>query len=1223
MTKTTGWMTVAAAGAALLMGEGVSRGQTPVPVLTPGQQRTIAAPGQTPGVAPETPAVQLPATPQQAATATAAANAGTIHGTVKAGNVPLPGVAITATNTLTGKKYATTTDVEGNYSMAIPKTGRYVVRAELSAFAPITHEVRITDAATDQTAEFAMQLASRVAAATQAANTGEAGAGARGPRTAASLGRGTQSLGAEATEAGVEDATQTAGNTGTALPSLGLGDAAGFADANDSVAVQGQQGVTNPMAGISEEQLRDRVNDAIQQARLSGGDQNAQINNVVQVLGGLLGGGGGFGPGGPGGGPGGRGQRGGGGGAFRNFNPAQPHGNIFYQGGNNALNSAPWQPDLQPQVNPAGYSNRFGASIAGSPYLPGLTKPDTRQFVFINLTGQKNLNSFAPTPVRVPTALERAGNFSQTTDNGAPVTLYDPTTGQPIVGNNLANGTLPISPQAMALLNYYPLCNINCSSTDLSTYNYQTVSNAGNNNVAINARYQRQLGQQTGQGPFGRGGGGLRQRGNQNAPPVLRQNINAQYNFSHSANDQRNIFLPLGGATQSNGYSLNLGYTVSYGRISNNASLNWNRSNSETKNFFTNTANDPTATAGLNVPNQASNFANPSFYNGLPTIGLTYYSDLSNTTPSNTIGQTISFSDFVAWRHKRHNFRFGGDIRRVHSDSIGGNSPLGSYTFTGYATSNPADQVAGYGGIRSGSSFADFLLGLPQSTGIQAGLYKDYLRENVYDWYATDDWRLLSNVTLNYGIRYEYFGPYTEKDNHLVNLDHSADFKTISVVQPGAPGYTRSLVNPDHLMYAPRFGGAWSPKFSWTKNVVIRFGYGVNYNTGQYATFAKLLSHQAPFAATQTNSPVNPTVSNPTPTATGCVTTQSAYSFTANDGRTYARPATAANQTLKNGFGCASANTITNNWAVDKNYRLGMLQVYNLNIQKTVGAAYLVNIGYNGAKASNLDAVGTPNGTPTGVVTPGVAAFDYEESVAGSHSNSLVVSLQQRQRKGIAWTATYTYLHAIDNASGVGGAVGTPVQNFYRLDLEEGNSSFDQRHNLTGTWLLELPFGPNREFLNKGGFAARALDGFSLSGNFTFASGTYFTPTYSGNQAEATAGNTFTQRPDRVFTQPIKGSGKLHSFFNAAAFAAPASGAYGTASQGSIEGPGTTSVSAALSKTVALGGTSSFEARVQASNVFNTVQYSGISTVENSPTFGQVTSAAGMRSLLMIARYRF
>jgi hypothetical protein len=169
--------------------------------------------------------------------------------------------------------------------------------------------------------------------------------------------------------------------------------------------------------------------------------------------------------------------------------------------------------------------------------------------------------------------------------------------------------------------------------------------------------------------------------------------------------------------------------------------------------------------------------------------------------------------------------------------------------------------------------------------------------------------------------------------------------------------------------------------------------------------------------------------------------------------------------------------------------------------------------------------------------------------------------------------------------------------------------------------VAELPFGPNRAFLNKGGFWAYALDGFSLSGNFTFATGTYYTPVYTGNAEEAQSGNVFTQRPDRVFTQPIRGAGSLTDWFNKAAFVQPAG--YGTASQGSIEGPGTVSVNAALSRTLQLGETRSFEARVTATNVFNTVQYSGISTNLNSSNFGQVTSAAAMRALNVMARYRF
>jgi len=283
----------------------------------------------------------------------------------------------------------------------------------------------------------------------------------------------------------------------------------------------------------------------------------------------------------------------------------------------------------------------------------------------------------------------------------------------------------------------------------------------------------------------------------------------------------------------------------------------------------------------------------------------------------------------------------------------------------------------------------------------------------------------------------------------------------------------------------------------------------------------------------------------------------------------------------------------------------------------------VLNIGYNGSKGSNLDVVGSPNATPLGTTTPGIAPFDYEESLAASHSNQLVISVQKRQQKGIALGATYTYQHAIDNASGVGGAVGQTIQNLYALNLEEGNSSFDQRHNLTGNWVLELPFGPNRAFFNKGGVSAKILDGYSLSGTFTFASGNYFTPQYSGNVAEASSGNTYTQRPDRVFTQPIKGPGTVGQFFNKAAFAAPAPGSYGTASPGSIEGPGTVAVTASLSRTIPLGDTRNFEARVTATNVFNTVQYSGINTQLNSANFGQVTSAASMRALQVLARYRF
>jgi trimeric autotransporter adhesin len=267
------------------------------------------------------------------------ASGGTITGTVKAGAVPLPGVGVTATNTLTGKKYATTTDVNGSFTMPISRNGRYVVKAELAAFATETKEVLINAAGENggkpaQVAEFGLQLASRVQEqeARQTAAT-----------TSAGIARGVQALSVTGDGAETSDASANASagtdNAGTQMPSLaGVG---GDAAATDSVTVNGAMGQTNGLAGYSEDDIRQRVQDAIAQAQRQGGAAGDMANVVVGMLGGMMGGGGFGGAGGPGGGGGrgGRGGGGGGGGGFRGFNPTQPHGAVFYQGGNGALDA--------------------------------------------------------------------------------------------------------------------------------------------------------------------------------------------------------------------------------------------------------------------------------------------------------------------------------------------------------------------------------------------------------------------------------------------------------------------------------------------------------------------------------------------------------------------------------------------------------------------------------------------------------------------------------------------------------------------------------------------------------------------------------------------------------------------------------------------------------------------------------------------------------------------
>ena len=330
--------------------------------------------------------------------------------------------------------------------------------------------------------------------------------------------------------------------------------------------------------------------------------------------------------------------------------------------------------------------------------------------------------------------------------------------------------------------------------------------------------------------------------------------------------------------------------------------------------------------------------------------------------------------------------------------------------------------------------------------------------------------------------------------------------------------------------------------------------------------------------------------------------------------------------TIASAYNC-STTSITNNYAVNKDYRLGRVQVVNAGVQHTFGLGVLLNVDYNGSYGANLDLLRAPGRTPNTIISNS-QGYIFEDSVAESRFNAIVVNVRKRMSRGVAVQATYQYGHSIDNASSVGGSGGnTIVQNDQRLDLEFGNSSFDVRQRLNGNFVAELPFGPNRAFLHHGGFMAKALDGFSVSGDYTLATGSYATPQYQNTVSQVATGGNYTLRPDRVFSQPIAGPGQLRHYLNVAAFASPATingvSQFGTASRNSIELPGTVSVDASLSRTVSFGDLKNFEARVTASNVFNTVQYSGLDTVLNSSTFGQVTGVAQPRKLTVQARYRF
>jgi hypothetical protein len=300
------------------------------------------------------------------------------------------------------------------------------------------------------------------------------------------------------------------------------------------------------------------------------------------------------------------------------------------------------------------------------------------------------------------------------------------------------------------------------------------------------------------------------------------------------------------------------------------------------------------------------------------------------------------------------------------------------------------------------------------------------------------------------------------------------------------------------------------------------------------------------------------------------------------------------------------------------------VQVWNIDIQRTLPMNIVLNVGYNGSKGTRLDIVDAPGRNATESLS-GVL-YEYEDSVAFSNFNALTVRLNKRMQQGIALGATYTYSHSIDNATSIGGNGGSSAgiaQNWQNLLAEESNSSFDVRHQVKGQFVYELPFGPDAHYLTSGNFLSHAMNGLSVSGNFDFASGTPLTPHYEAAVADVSRGSTGSLRPDRVPGASLTaGGGTLDNWFNKSAFATPTD-VYGSASRFSIPGPGTVSVNMSFSKTHRFGEMKTLEVRAIVNNVLNTVQYSGVDTTLGSATYGEVVSAAAMRQFSFLARYRF
>ncbi len=1087
-----------------------------------------------------------------------------VQGTVQSGNTPLPGASVQALSADTREVVTAITDLNGRYSIRLRGPGSYALSAEMTAFATVNRQIVITDASKPVQTNFDLTLLSRLQRVAQA-NRPNIPPAQEGPLPGTSVEAEllTPSL----------DASQAVLPPDLALPGMSPD------TATESVAVSGNT-ASPAFGGIFDE---DRL------AQLGGfggfgGPGALPVGPVApDGTGGTPAGPGGRGgPGGPvgpgaqrggfGAAPGARGGRGG-------FPPGGAGGGRG--GGGFVLGGQAGRGNInRPNIN-VSYTLADSALDAAPYSLKGSAeKPGYVQNRFnVTIGGPLSIphlfnpqrNNFAltyggarmRTPYdvfsTVPTLAERAGDFSQSVFRGSSVQILDPRSGLPF-----ANNTIPaslIDPAAAGLLAFIPEPN-----APGATQNFHYAASNKNNNDDLNFRLTHALGTT---GPRGQRGAGPRGGGVNGAGRGVERGSSISVGIQYRSADSvaNNPFPSIGGSNKTSGLNAPISFARTFGRVPVSLRFSYNRNRTTTTNLFAYN-NDIEGNLGI------LGVSRDPFDWGVPALSFTTFSSLNDQRPSVRDNQTYQIAETMLLPTRRHTFQLGLDFSHNRLNAHTAGNARGAFTFTGSAT---------------GYDFADFLLGLPQLTAVQYGSSNFHFRANSANAFFQDVWRVRGNLTIQMGIRYEYSSPFTERDNRIVNLDAARDFSAVAAVRPGESGpfsgeFPSGLVNPDRNNWAPRIGIAWRGP----QSTIVRAGYGINYNNSAYTSMVQQFALQPPFTVTQTN---------------------------------IASPSLAL--TLQNGFPTLPAATLTNNFGVDRNYRIGYAQIWNLDIQRQIPLGMTMSLDYSGTKGTALNLLEAPNRTARGIRISGVQPFTWQTSAGDSIAHAGSLQLRRRLQKGFSIGGTYTFAKAIDNVAGGGLVTGGLAQDAFDIAAERAAANTDQRHRFTGDYLWELPFGTNKRWLSGAGLLEHAFGGWQLSGAWTLGSGLPFTPRVLGAVNDISSGMSGTLRADATGAPVSIADPSAARWFNTAAFTAPAPGTFGNAGRNTIRGPAVKSSDMALSKTLQLKDNHSLEVRLQASNVFNIVQYRSIDTTVNSASFGRVTSVAPMRKVQIVLRYRF
>ena len=613
--------------------------------------------------------------------------------------------------------------------------------------------------------------------------------------------------------------------------------------------------------------------------------------------------------------------------------------------------------------------------------------------------------------------------------------------------------------------------------------------------------------------------------------------------------------------------------------------------------------------------------------------------------PSRLVDNTFAYSDVLSWTRGKHTMKFGASLSAYQDNQVFDFEINGQFF---YSTAGAA-----------GDPFANFLVGLPDIYD-QGPSAPSNIRTKATYVFAQDEWHLASNLTLTYGLRYEYSTPKSDTEGRTYSVIPGAPQSTVfpgaplGLVFPGDPGAPTGANFPDKTNFAPRFGFAWQPFHDGKTSV--RGGWGMFYDVLK-AEDNFQFNGQVPFASAAFIGNFQP--QGPA-TTTGFGFQSDPFGSTGNPDP-FGQPLN-HDVNFANTFGTFTSNG-TGATIVNPHLRTPYTYQYNLSIEHQLSNKLIARAAYVGSSSHGLTALvdinpfdpatlNSPNpqrflnerpgnlpaftnADPNGVTPPGFnpnvpdGSFGQEqefENAANANYNALQLSLTQQTTNlwklgGVYYTLGYTWAHSIDNASGF--RQGNFAVPFFDPQLFRSSSDFDVRQYLTFSGGWDLPFNRGPQRLVKGwslypiltwrtGYPFTAIGGFNTLDN---APG----PTGAGDQGLINANLT---GPIQYLNPKTNGL----QFFSQSTFNDNVVQGYGTAPRNVLRGPGRTNLDLSLAKTTPLYRERvTLELRVDAFNIFNHTEFQNLdnNAQDIGSTFGQVVSAYDPRILQIAAHIRF